>query len=242
MPTAQAQAQAQAQATSSKTHLTLKGSTAIVSDFFNFSVQSILYQRGIYPAEDFRPVKKYGLQMLITTDDGLESYIQGCLKQVEEWITEGKLNRLVVAIVEKETAETRERWQFDLEVTGSGQDQQQQQQQQHQQDGTLAPGPPPAAAGAAAKKTDAQVKAEIAAIIKQITASCTFLPVIEEECAFQILAYTSRLDGPAPLEWQDSDARLIAEGQAEQVKLRSFSTAVHKVDAVVAYRRGEDED
>lgn len=45
-----------------------------------------------------------------------------------------------------------------------------------------------------------------------------------------------------PLEWQDSDARLIAEGKAEQVKLRSFSTAVHKVDAVVAYRRGEEED
>lgn len=129
----------------------------------------------------------------------------------------------------------------------------------------------------AAKKTDAQVKAEIAAIIKQITASCTFLPMIEKECeyfrqpsqvcfplcppdllnhrpallaahgihysgAFQILAYTTRLDEPVPLEWQDSDARLIAEGQAEQVKLRSFSTAIHKVDAVVAYRRGEDED
>lgn len=123
----------------------------------------------------------------------------------------------------------------------------------------------------ASKKTDAQVKAEIAAIIKQITASCTFLPVIEEQCehlrstgacrcaslvawadprsllflspgAFQILAYTTKLDTPVPLEWQDSDARLIAEGKAEQVKLRSFSTAVHKVDAVVAYRRGEEED
>lgn len=112
-------ATAQATATSSKTHLTLKGSTAIVSDFFNFSVQSILYQRGIYPAEDFRPVKKYGLQMLITTDDGLETYIENCLKQVKEWIESGQLTRLVVAIVEKETQDTRERWQFDLEVTGS---------------------------------------------------------------------------------------------------------------------------
>lgn len=32
------------------------------------------------------------------------------------------------------------------------------------------------------QKTDAQVKAEIAAIIKQITASCTFLPMLEEPC------------------------------------------------------------
>ena len=89
-------------------------------------------------------------------------------------------------------------------------------------------------------KTDAQVKAEIAAIIKQITASCTFLPVLEETCAFQILAYTDR-DVAIPVEWAESNARLIAEGQAEQVKLRSFSTHVHRVDAMVAYKREEDE-
>lgn len=59
--------------------------------------------------------------------------------------------------------------------------------------------------------------------------------------AFNILAYTTRLDTNVPLEWQDSDARLIAEGKAEQVKMRSFSTGVHKVDAVVAYMRGEDD-
>lgn len=44
-----------------------------------------------------------------------------------------------------------------------------------------------------------------------------------------------------PMEWSESDARLIAAGQAEQVKLRSFSTQVHRVDALVAYKR-EDED
>lgn len=31
-------------------------------------------------------------------------------------------------------------------------------------------------------KTDAQVKQEISSIIRQITASCTFLPVLEEPC------------------------------------------------------------
>lgn len=44
-----------------------------------------------------------------------------------------------------------------------------------------------------------------------------------------------------PVEWAESNARLIAEGQAEQVKLRSFSTHVHRVDAMVAYKRDEDE-
>ena len=217
-------AQAVAQAAPTRTHLTLKGSTALVHEFFNYSVQSILYQRSIYPSEDFRTVKKFGLQMLETTDDDLADYLARAMGQMQKWLEQGKVRRLVVAIVEKETQETVERWQFDVEVVNQ-------------------PLEAEPAAGASLpksqQKTDAQVKAEIAAIIKQITASCTFLPVLEEPCAFQILAYTDS-DVEVPVEWTESNARLIAEGKAEQVKLRSFSTHVHRVDAMVAYKREED--
>lgn len=65
--------------------------------------------------------------------------------------------------------------------------------------------------------------------------------MLSEPCAFTILAYTD-LQTKIPLEWSESDARLIAEGQAEQVKLRSFQTHVHSVDAMVAYRRTDDEE
>lgn len=219
---------ATAQATAAtRTHLTLKGSTALVHEFFNYSVQSILYQRSIYPSDDFKTVKKYGLQMLVTTDDGLIEYLESAMSQLKVWLERGDVTRLVVVIVEKDSGETRERWQFDVDVINQ-------------------PLPSETAAdtaggGGGVKKTDAQVRAEIAAIIKQITASCTFLPVLEEPCAFQILAYTNK-DAEAPAEWIDSDARLIAEGQAEQVRLRSFSTHVHRVDAMVAYRRDEDDE
>lgn len=216
---------ATAQATAAtKTHLTLKGSTALVHEFFNYSVQSILYQRSIYPSDDFKTVKKYGLQMLVTTDDGLIEYLESAMAQLKIWLERGDVTRLVVVIVEKDTGETRERWQFDVDVIN-----------------TPLPDAPDAKEEGKVKKTDAQVRAEIAAIIKQITASCTFLPVLEEPCAFQILAYTNK-DAEAPAEWIDSDARLIAEGQAEQVRLRSFSTHVHRVDAMVAYRRDEDDE
>ena len=212
---------ATAQATAStRTHLTLKGSTALVHEFFNYSVQSILYQRSIYPSDDFKTVKKYGLQMLVTTDDGLIEYLDSAMAQLKVWLERGDVTRLVVVIVEKDSGETRERWQFDVDVINQ---------------------PLPTQDTAGVKKTDAQVRAEIAAIIKQITASCTFLPVLDEPCAFQILAYTNK-DAQAPAEWIDSDARLIAEGQAEQVRLRSFSTHVHRVDAMVAYRRDEDDE
>lgn len=212
-------------AAATRTHLTLKGSTSLVHEFFNYSVQSILYQRNIYPSEDFKTVKKYGLQMLVTTDDGLADYLDRAMNQLRTWLEEGKVTRLVVAIVEKDTQETRERWQFDVEVINK----------------PLEPPNPSAAETNPKTKTDNQVRAEIAAIIKQITASCTFLPVLDEQCAFQILAYTDK-HTDAPVDWIDSDARLIAEGQAEQVKLRSFSTHVHRVDAMVAYKRDEQDE
>ncbi|CDU25420.1 probable MAD2-spindle-assembly checkpoint protein [Sporisorium scitamineum] len=218
---------ATAQATAAtRTHLTLKGSTALVHEFFNYSVQSILYQRSIYPSDDFKTIKKYGLQMLVTTDDGLIEYLETAMAQLKVWLERGDVTRLVVVIVEKDTGETRERWQFDVDVINTP---------LSFEDATSSDDKP------SVKKTDAQVRAEIAAIIKQITASCTFLPVLEEPCAFQILAYTNK-DAEAPAEWIDSDARLIAEGQAEQVRLRSFSTHVHRVDAMVAYRRDEDDE
>lgn len=55
---------------------------------------------------------------------------------------------------------------------------------------------------------------------------------------FNILVYTGT-DTEVPTAWQEDDAHMIS-GTAEQVKLRTFSTSVHKVDALVAYRLGDD--
>ena len=49
----------------------------------------------------------------------------------------------------------------------------------------------------ATTKTDAQVKNEIAAIIKQITASCTYLPMLEDSCECR-LAYCLRVTHSRP--------------------------------------------
>lgn len=110
------------QATSAPTrsHLSLKGSTAIVHEFFSYSLQSILYQRELYPAEDFKTVKKYGLQILVATDEQLQDYVEKSMSQIKDWIDKGAIERLVIAIVEKGSGEVRERWQFDVQVTGTG--------------------------------------------------------------------------------------------------------------------------
>jgi len=91
--------------------------------------------------------------------------------------------------------------------------------------------------GVTREKSDKDIMTEIQAIMRQIAASVTFLPNIEEACTFDLLAYTS-IDSEVPAEWGESDARLINNPQI--VKLRSVDTKVHHVEAMVAYKFSEE--
>ncbi len=66
--------------------IALRGPSAeVVTEFFHFCVNSILYQRGplLYPPESYRRVSKYGLTMHLTTDPALISYMSTVTKQLE---------------------------------------------------------------------------------------------------------------------------------------------------------------
>jgi mitotic spindle assembly checkpoint protein MAD2 len=84
------------------------------------------------------------------------------------------------------------------------------------------------------EKTETEIHAEIQAIIRQITASVTFLPMIEGKCTFNVLVYADADADVPDEEWGDSDAKEVKN--AENVKLRSFSTMNHKIDTMVSYR------
>lgn len=96
--------------------------------------------------------------------------------------------------------------------------------------------PAASSAAPAAEKTEAEIQAEIAAIFRQITASVTFLPQLNGDCTFNVLVYADA-DSEVPVEWGDSDAKEIENG--ERVQLRGFSTANHRVDTLVSYRLGD---
>ena len=103
-------------------------------------------------------------------------------------------------------------------------------------------------------KPEKEINSEIQAIIRQITACVTFLPLFNQACklasvvysifciplliyryiigTFNVLVYTD-LDAQVPTTWGDSHPHLIQN--AEQVRLRNFSTGHHKVEALVAY-------
>lgn len=68
----------------------------------------------------------------------------------------------------------------------------------------------------------------------RITASVTFLPLIDEPCSFDLLVYADR-DVEVPTVWEDSDPRYVND--AVEVRLRSFTTKVHRVDGAVSYKQ-----
>ncbi|GKY95506.1 hypothetical protein MPSEU_000512300 [Mayamaea pseudoterrestris] len=214
--------------TTKKTEITLKGSVEIVSDFFFTAINSILYQRGIYTPETFKREMKYGLSVLTTTDEGLLDYFKHVHKQIAEWLLAGIIQRLVVVVNGLDSMETLERWQFNVSVDKTGA-------------GAAAVGAenrtPNTTPRNTMEKTMKEIHNDIQAIIRQITASVTFLPLLQEPCTFDLLIYTDR-DAQVPQRWADSDPCYILN--SSEVKLRSFTTTVHKVDSMVAYKEKEE--
>ena len=102
--------------TDTKTIITLQGSVKIVSEFFFTAINSILYQRGIYEPETFKRETKYGLTVLTTTDEGLLTYLANVMGQMESWLLDGDVQRLVVVVTGVDSGETLERWQFQVKV------------------------------------------------------------------------------------------------------------------------------
>mmetsp|Transcript_22393 Transcript_22393/g.61872 ORF Transcript_22393/g.61872 Transcript_22393/m.61872 type:complete len:211 (+) Transcript_22393:169-801(+) len=195
--------------------ITLQGSAQIVAEYFQYAVNNILYQRGVYPQETFDVAKKYGCNLWLNNDEGLTKYLHTVLQQTKVWLEQGKLKQLVLVITEADTKEVLERWTFDIDTN---------------RDVLEGKGPLP-------DKPEKEITQEIQAIMRQISASVSFLPLLESRCLIDILVYTDSMDA-VPEEWEDSDPRSI--DNAEMVALRGFSTKVHAVKTMVTYKQQDD--
>lgn len=186
-------------------------------------------------------MKKYGLNMLVSADDQVKAYIKKIMSQLDRWMVGGKISRLVIVVTNKDTGEHLERWQFDVQITAAP------KQSKSSKSKSSKAAPPPAAdensntssgaqpqAAPEKEKTEQEIQQEIAAIFRQITASVTFLPQLDAgECTFNVLVYADA-DSEVPVEWGDSDAKEIENG--EKVQLRGFSTSSHKIETLVSYK------
>lgn len=205
--------------------LALKGSLKIVADYFEFAINNILFQRGIYPPEDFQTVRKYGLPLLVTADDEVQEYIDKIMKQVRKWIYGQNIAKLVVVLISKSTAEIMERWEFSTEIVG--------EKHGEGEDGHILE----------EEKSKEESQKEIQMIIRQITALVSYLPILkEDEYTFNVLVHTDSKyeDTQIPHEWCDTNGNaMLIEGAVETVKFKSFSTNIHQVGSTVSYKLKE---
>lgn len=180
--------------------------------------------------------------MLVSADDQVKAYVKKIMSQLDKWMQRGKISKLVIVITDKDTGEHVERWQFDVQILASSMSKKSSkstapaavdQENSSNSSGTGAPAT--ATSSADPSKTEAEIQAEIAALFRQITASVTFLPQLAGDCTFNVLVYADA-DSEVPVEWGDSDAKEIVDG--ERVQLRGFSTSNHRVETLVSYRLG----
>lgn len=138
-----------------------------------------------------------------------------------DWLMNGEVQKLVLVVTGVETQEVLERWAFEVHAD------QRPDQAYVPRPCTMRHYSTSANAGcgrsAANPKPKKEIMAEIQAIIRQITASVSFLPLLEEQCAFDLLVYTDK-NSEVPDLWEESDPRYIKD--SAEVRLRSFSTKV----------------
>lgn len=69
-------------------HTTISSKNIISYPFFlhahtEYGINSILFQRGIYPPENFQSNQQYGLTILMSTDEKIQQFISCVLSQAE---------------------------------------------------------------------------------------------------------------------------------------------------------------
>lgn len=204
--------------------LALKGSLKIVCDYFEFALNSILYQRGIYPQEDFVTVKKYDLPMVINDDYDVQKYINNIMKQIKKWIYGSLMSKFIIVIVSKTNLENIERWEFNIETKD-----QEETTENGDGDGD----------GDGVGKSRQEIQKEIRAIIRQITSLVSYLPILkdDDEYTFNVLVYTDP-NTSIPIEWCDTqgDGKVLDGDNVDNVKFTSFSTDIHQVGTSVSYK------
>jgi mitotic spindle assembly checkpoint protein MAD2 len=185
--------------------------------------------------------------MMVSLDDQVKAYVKKIMGQLNKWIQKSKISKLVIVVTSKETGEHLERWQFDVRISALSthatywqrqvnvfnDDSKSKKKASAQEQENTAPEEGADTATTAAEKTEAEIQQEIQALFRQITASVTFLPMLDGNCTFNVLVYADA-DSDVPLEWGDSDAKEVKN--AEKVQLRSFSTNSHRIDTLVSYR------
>lgn len=140
------------------------------------------------------------------------------ISSFSEWLLNKKINKVSLIIVNVVTKEVMECWEFNVEYESGDAE----LTAEHKQ--------------LTGNKELKKIQKEIREVMRQITATVSFLPLLDCRCSFDILLHA--LDNcEVPEKWSESQPIHIVN--AQNVKLNSFSTSLHKIETVVNYKLEE---
>lgn len=149
----------------------------------------------------------------MSKDPKIQNYLELVLGQLEQWLTNGDVDRISMIIKDVQANEVIECWDFNVfaEIPEAGTD-------------ILNP---------KSSKELKKIQGEIRDVMRQIAATISYLPLLECVCSFDVLIYTTG-NAEVPAEWKETAAVKIEN--AEKVQLKSFSTGLQKIETIVNYK------
>uniref|UniRef100_A0A1Q3EV59 Putative spindle assembly checkpoint protein n=1 Tax=Culex tarsalis TaxID=7177 RepID=A0A1Q3EV59_CULTA len=196
-----------------KNVITLSSSAALLVEYINYAINTILYQRDVSPKDEFVSVSYNGLPLFVSNNYTTLNRIQDVLDVIQPLIALPIPDLGIhLILMDKATGHAIERWEFVI----------------HNED-LAEPNRKPS------RKNTILIQHEIRQLMKQITASISCLPV-PPRSGFGWKLSVSDLPTwvTLPAGWFRAPRDEIYNPQ--QLELRSFSTGLHQMETIVTYR------
>ena len=171
----------------------------------------------------FKKVQQYGVALLVSEDTQLNVYFEKILSNINKWMLEGKIQKLVCVIQDLKSNQPIERWNFNILIEDENSEN------------------PKALKNLPEREQKVQIHKAIGALMRQIAASVSYLPVLNEPCGFELLVYGDQTL-QVPQKFSETDGLYIPKSKMEEVPLRSFTTRIHRIDPKVQFRVFEDQE
>lgn len=144
------------------------------------------------------------------------------LPSLPEWLSQNRVEKFSMIISNVQTSEVLECWDFKIEAEPSDQN-----DDPNQLDPT----------SRTSSKELKKIQSEIGAVMRQIAATVSYLPLLENLCSFDLLIHTLK-ETDIPDNWNETENVSIKNSQV--VQLKSFSTGLQNVETTVSYKMTDD--
>lgn len=163
----------------------------------------------------------------MSKDEKIEAFLKNVLVQAEQWVANNLVEKISLIITNAHNREVLECWEFKVEnetskapATSNGNG------QPAEVDKSDPKNP-------ISNKDLHRIQLEIRDVMRQISATVSYLPLLDNICSFDILVHT--LEGCEVPEHFNETAEVQIQN-AQAVELKSFSTGLHKMQTIVNYK------